>query len=63
MSKPSPLAARIAGSILPVVVYGLLSYTWYVYIFRICGEFVLVVKYSPLPKYNPCSVSITEQTP
>ncbi|KAI9341084.1 DHHC palmitoyltransferase-domain-containing protein [Pilaira anomala] len=36
MSKPSPLAAKIAGSILPVVVYGLLGYTWYIYIFRIC---------------------------
>lgn len=38
MSKPSPLAAKIAGSILPVVVYGLLGYTWYIYIFRICGN-------------------------
>lgn len=38
MSKPSPLAAKIAGSILPVVVYGLLGYTWYIYIFRICGK-------------------------
>lgn len=40
MSKPSPLAAKIAGSILPFVVYGLLGYTWYIYIFRICGKFI-----------------------
>ncbi|KAG2205097.1 hypothetical protein INT47_002191 [Mucor saturninus] len=41
MSPPSPLAAKIAGSILPVVVYGLLSYTWYVYIFRVCAYLLL----------------------
>ncbi|KAG1110700.1 hypothetical protein G6F42_015251 [Rhizopus arrhizus] len=41
MSKPSPLAAKIAGSILPVVVYGLLGYTWYIYIFRICAYLLL----------------------
>lgn len=42
MSKPSPLAAKIAGSILPIVVYGLLGYTWYTYIFRICCMFFFV---------------------
>jgi hypothetical protein len=38
MSKPSPLATKIVGYILPFVVCGLLGYTWYIYVFRICGK-------------------------
>jgi hypothetical protein len=46
MSKPSPKAAKIAGSILPIVVFGLLGYTWYIYIFRICGILVYIYRFA-----------------
>ncbi|KAI9482716.1 MAG: DHHC palmitoyltransferase-domain-containing protein [Benjaminiella poitrasii] len=41
MSKPSPLATKIVGYVLPFVVLGLLGYTWYIYIFRICVYLLL----------------------
>ncbi|KAI8884627.1 zf-DHHC-domain-containing protein [Backusella circina FSU 941] len=41
MSKNSQLGVVIAGVILPVVVYGLLGYTWYIYVFRICGRMLV----------------------
>ncbi|KAI8380354.1 DHHC palmitoyltransferase-domain-containing protein [Blakeslea trispora] len=45
MSKPpSPFASKVAGTILPFVVYGLLGYTWYVYIFRVCTY--LLIKFA-----------------
>ena len=40
MSKPpqNPAGAKVAGIILPPVVYGLICYTWYIYVFRVCGK-------------------------
>ncbi|KAI8982965.1 hypothetical protein BDB01DRAFT_135481 [Pilobolus umbonatus] len=37
MSKPSPRALAITNTILPIVVFALLGYTWYIYVFRICA--------------------------
>ncbi|KAI7906223.1 DHHC palmitoyltransferase-domain-containing protein, partial [Cokeromyces recurvatus] len=41
MSKPSPLATKIVSYVLPFVVFGLIGYTWYIYIFRICVYLLL----------------------
>jgi hypothetical protein len=41
MARTSPLASKIAGILLPFVVVGILGYSWYIYIFRICVHLLL----------------------
>ncbi|CAO3666692.1 unnamed protein product [Rhizopus microsporus] len=41
MAKPSPIASKVAGIILPFVVFGLLAYSWYIYIFRVCVHLLI----------------------
>ncbi|CAO3701674.1 unnamed protein product [Rhizopus stolonifer] len=41
MTKPSPFASKIANFVLPFVVVGLMGYSWYIYIFRICAHLLL----------------------
>ncbi|CEG83263.1 Putative Palmitoyltransferase [Rhizopus microsporus] len=41
MAKPSPIASKVAGIILPFVVFGLLGYSWYIYIFRVCVHLLI----------------------
>lgn len=52
MAKPpSPFAKAITGIILQFVVYGLLVYTWYIYVFRICGK-LLTKKKNMVIRWN-----------
>ncbi|KAI8085175.1 DHHC palmitoyltransferase-domain-containing protein [Halteromyces radiatus] len=50
MAKPpSPLVRAITGFLLQVIVYGLLVYTWYIYVFRICVALLIWSEYRNVP--------------
>ncbi|KAI8337193.1 DHHC palmitoyltransferase-domain-containing protein [Chlamydoabsidia padenii] len=50
MAKPpSPFVKALTGLILQIVVYGLLVYTWYIYVFRICVALLIKSSYANVP--------------